>query len=287
MKAILKREIKGYFSSLTAYIFIAFMLVVIGFFSTYYNFTYGFASFSGVLYSCWFIFLVLMPFLTMRMFAMDIQDKTINLLYSLPCRMSSIVISKYLAALSVFAVPFAVMCAYPLILSIFGNVNFTLEYSCLLAFFLLGAALISVGMFISSMCSAQSIAAITGFGAMLLIYLMPDVAGMIPTSAIASVIGYSLLIVLISLILYRLTDNQAAAVITAFSLEVILWALYFINPVIFEGLFPMMLNKISLFTVLTGFLNGLFDLSGIVMYLSVIFIFCFLTVQSLEKKRYN
>ena len=55
----------------------------------------------------------------------------------------------------------------------------------------------------------------------------------------------------------------------------------------YEGLLPDLMKVLSLFERFTVFVNGVFDLTGLVYYLSVIVFFLFLSVQSLEKRRYN
>lgn len=287
MTALLKKELKSYFSNMITYIFIAFMLIVVGFFSTYYNFNYGLSSFSAVFYSCYFIALILIPFLTMRMFALEKQNRTIELLYSLPIKTSSIVLSKFTATVIIFALPILFFCLYPVILGLFGEINYLLDYTCIAAFFLMGVALISVGMFISALCETQGVAAIVGFAALLFIYLMPDVSGMMPTLPLASVVAFTVVIVLVALLVYRMTMSLNTSVAVAAILNIIMWIIYFINKELFSGLFARMIDRLSLFTALAPFLNGMFDLGGILLYISVSFVFVFLTVISLEKKRYS
>lgn len=286
MSALLKKELKSYFANMVTYVFIAFMIAVVGFFSTYYNFTYGLSSFSTVFYSCYFIALILIPFLTMRMFALEKQMRTVDLLYSLPISTTGIVISKLVAAVIVFSLPILFFCLYPVILGLFGTVNYLLDYTCIAAFFLMGVALISVGMFISALCETQGVAAIVGFAALLCIYLMPDISGMMPTLPLVSVLAFTVVIILIAILVYRMTLSINMAVSVAVALNIIMWIFYFINKDYFAGLFSRIVDRLSLFTALVPFLNGMFDLGGILLYISVSFVFVFLTVIALEKKRY-
>lgn len=287
MGAIYRRELKSYFTNMIAYIFIAFLLVVVGIFFTYYNLKQGAPQLEYALYGVMFIFLVTVPLLTMRSIASEKYDRTEQLLYSLPLNMKSIVMGKFLAMFTVFAIPMALICFYPFILSIYGSVNFIGTYSSILAYILLGAALISIGMFISSLTESQVIAAVVGLGALLLIYLMPDLSALIPTTEIVSYVCFAVLIALFAVVLYSMTKNSGVACIAGAVLEAGLLVLFLFKKDIFASAFPDMLKKIALFERFTEFVNGTFDLTGIIYYVSVIFVFIFLTVQSLEKKRYS
>lgn len=287
MKTIFKRELKSYFNNMTAYIFIAFMLVVCGIYTTFYNFKNGLPYFEYSLYSIMFIFLVIIPLLTMRSFSQEKHEKTDQLLYSLPMKLSSIVLGKYFAMLTVYAIPMAVMSLYPLILRMFGSVNFKQSYSSIFAYFLLGAALIAIGMFVSSLTESQVIAAVLGLGALLGIYMLPNIASMIPSVNIASYICFAVLVIVFAFIVYSMTKSFYASVITGFVLEIPLLVLYLVKPDIFGALFPNMLIKLAIFNRFLTFAEGTFDLGGIIYFLSVICVFIFLTTQSLEKKRYS
>ncbi len=288
MTAIYKRELKSYFTNMTAYIFMAFMLLIVGFFCKIYNLSsYGYAQFELVLYAVCLVFVAIIPLLTMRSFAQEKYEKTDSLLYSLPIKMSGIVMGKYLAMLTVYLIPMLIMCLYPLVLSIFGPVNFAQTYSAMLAYYLLGAALIAIGMFMSSLTESQVIAAVLGMGALFIIYLMPNIASSVPTTNLGSYICFVVLILAFALVIYVMTKNVYAAVISGLVLEVILLVLYLVNQNMFASAFPNMLKQLSLFERFYGFINGFFDIGGIVYYLSVCCVFVFLTTQSLEKKRYS
>lgn len=74
---------------------------------------------------------------------------------------------------------------------------------------------------------------------------------------------------------------------TAVVLIAAVGAVYFLNGGVFEGLLPGIMKKLSLFERFYSFVSGVFDLSAIIYYITVIAFFLFLTVQSLEKRRYN
>lgn len=287
MIAILKREFKSYLHNVSGFIFIAFLLVFVGFFTAAQNLFGGSASFEYALYNVVIVFLLIVPILTMRSISEDKHNRTDQLLYSLPVSMKSVVIAKYLAMICVFLIPMAVICVYPFILSAFGIMNYVSAYSAILGLFLLGSTLIAICTFISSLTESQIIAAVIGFGVLLVLYLMNGFSALIPTSALASFICMILLSALLSLLVYALTKNFNVAVIVATVCVVPLCALYMIKASLFSGLFPAILSYLAVFERFYTFAYGIFDVTAIVYYLTVIVFFLFLTVQVMEKKRWS
>lgn len=150
MKAVFRRELSSYFTGLSGYVFGAFLLLFAGIYTMAYNIRAAVSNFEYVLSSMSFIFLVIVPILTMRVFAEEKRQKTDQLLYSLPLTMPEVVMGKYLAMLVMFLIPLCIIGIYPAVLSHFGKVNLAAAYGALVGFFFLGAALLAVGAFISS-----------------------------------------------------------------------------------------------------------------------------------------
>ena len=98
---------------------------------------------------------------------------------------------------------------------------------------------------------------------------------------------FLVLAVLLGLLVRCLTRNETAAYGTALVLIAALTVAYFVNQSWFEGLLPAIMKKLSLFEQFQSFVNGVFDLTAVVYYLSVTVFFLLLAVQSLEKRRYN
>ncbi len=120
MKAVFEREFKSYFQNVTGYIFIAFLLLFAGIYTMAINLNNGSPKFEYVLRNMSFIFLIIVPVLTMRVIAEEKRQKTDQLLYALPVSTTKIVLGKYLAKLSVLAIPVAILSLNPVILS-YGN----------------------------------------------------------------------------------------------------------------------------------------------------------------------
>lgn len=159
MLAIFKHELRALFHSFTAYVFGAFLLVVVGLGALAYNLQAAVSNFEYVLSFAGIIFVVIVPLLTMRVIAEERRQKTDQLLYALPISTTDVVLGKYAALLVVFLVPLAVIAVYPLIFSCFGEVYLPVSYGSIFAYFVMGAALIAVGVFLSSLTENQGMAA--------------------------------------------------------------------------------------------------------------------------------
>lgn len=138
MSAVFRHELRGYFHTLTAYVFGAFLLAVVSLGSMLYNLEAAVSNFEFVLSFASIIFVIIVPILTMRTIAEERKQRTDQLLYSLPITTTQVILGKYFALLVVYLIPLAVISLYPLLFSQFGEVYLPTSYGSLLAFFLLG-----------------------------------------------------------------------------------------------------------------------------------------------------
>lgn len=287
MGAIFRYELRNYFHSLTAYVFGAFLLAVVGLGSVLYNLQAAVSNFEFVLSFASIIFVVIVPILTMRTLAEERRQRTDQLLYSLPITTTQVVLGKYFALLVVYLIPLAVVSLYPLLFSQFGEVYLPTSYGSLFAFFMMGAALLAVGMFLSSLTDNQGFAAGIGIAAILLNYYSVSLAEYTSSTAMGSLIALYVIALLLGVVIHNLTRNENLAYGVTLVLIAALSVAYFVNSSAFEGLLPDIMTKLSLFRQFNSFVNGAFDLTAIVYYVSVMGFFLFLSVQSMEKRRYN
>lgn len=287
MTAIFRRELRSYFRGVTGWLFSAFLLLFAGIYTMVYCLANGYPNFEYVMGNISFIFLICVPILTMRVFAEEKHRKTDQLLYSLPMSLSSVVLGKYLAMVTVLAVPTLIVCLYPLVLTNFGAVSLKLAFASIFFFFLLGACLLSVGMFISSATDSQIASAVITLVAMLVLYFMSGLASYVSADARASVIALMILALVLALVVWLMTRSQALAFGLAVVLAGGLFFWYGFSPDTFSGLFPAMMDQISVFDRFYTIVDGVFDWTAVVYYLSIIAVFLFLTVQSLEKRRWS
>ena len=287
MTAVFKHELRTYFQSLTAYVFGAFLLVVVGIGAMLYNLQAAVSNFEYVLSFSSIVYAVIVPILTMRVISEERRQKTDQLLYSLPVSTVQVILGKYLALLVVFVIPLAIICAYPLIFAQFGEVYLATSYGSLFAFFLMGAALIALGVFISSLSENQGFAAGIGVAAIVLNYFSVTLSEYVSATAAGSAMALFLLAAAIGLLIHYLTRNDNLAYGVALGLMAVIVITFFVDSSLFEGLLPRIMTTLSLFERLDVFVNGVFDLTAVVYYLSVAVFFLFLSVQSLERRRYN
>lgn len=287
MTAVFKHELRMYFQSLTAYVFGAFLLVIVGIGAMLYNLQAAVSNFEYVLSFASIIYAIIVPILTMRVIAEERRQKTDQLLYSLPISTLQVILGKYLALLTVFAIPLCIISVYPVIFAQYGDVYLPASYGSIIAFFLMGAALIAVGVFISSLTDNQGFAAGVCVAVILFNYFSVTLSEYVSSTANGSALTLFVLAAGVGLLIHYLTRNDTLACAVGFTLMAVVVLAYFVNGSMFEGLLPEIMTTLSLFERLDVFVNGVFDLTAVTYYLSVAVFFLFLSVQSLEKRRYN
>lgn len=287
MAAVFKHELRLYFQSLTAYVFGAFLLVIVGIGAMLYNLQAAVSNFEYVLSFASIIYAIIVPILTMRTIAEERRQKTDQLLYSLPISTVQVILGKYLALLVVFAVPLCIISVYPAIFAQYGEVYLPTSYGSLVAFFLMGAALIALGVFLSSLTDNQGFAAGVCVAVILFNYFSVTLSEYVSSTANGSALTLFVLAAGLGLLIHYLTKNDTLACAVGLTLMAAVALAYFVDSSLFEGLLPQIMTTLSLFERLDVFVNGVFDLTAVTYYLSVAVFFLFLSVQSLEKRRYN
>lgn len=287
MVNIIKKELNQYFKGMFGYFFGAVLLMFAGVYTLIVNCSMGYASFEYTLNNMAFMYLILIPILTMRSVSEERKQRTDQLLYSLPLRMSEVIFGKYLAILIVLGIPTLIIGLHPLILMRYGAVSLRMAYITLIAFFILGAALSAIGVFISTLTENQAIAAGLSFAVFLIAYFGSNLTTRIPGTAMASLIALIAVWTAMMLMLYVLIRKPlATAEITIVGI-CILCVTYHYHQKAFEGLFVKMAGSLSLFERFYAFVRGVLDLRSVVYFISVIALFLFLSVQSLEKRRWS
>lgn len=288
MAAVYKRELRSYFQSMTGYVLIAFMVVFTGIYFMAYNLNSGYPYFSYVLMNTNYILIVAVPLLTMRSFAEERKNKTDQLLLSSPVRLSGVVLGKYFAMVTVYAVPCLIFCIFPLIIKSFGTAYLKVDYLSIFMYFLMGCVYIAIGMFLSSLTESQVIAAVTSFGALLLLYLWGGLIDFLPTSQISGMIGVVVLVTLAALLVYRMTENWVMAGAVEVIGVVAIIIISFVNGELFENLLVNIMEMLYIANVFDNVAyNSLFDVSGLVVYLTLAALFVFFTMQSIQKRRWS
>lgn len=287
MIAVFKKELRAYFTSMIGYIFIAIFIAFVSFFFMINNLMGLSANFSYALSGIKFPFLVLVSVLTMRIIAEENRQKTDQLLYTAPVSIGKIILGKYLAAISLLGIGLLVICVYPLILSSFGDVDMAIAYGSILGFFVLGSAYIALGMFCSSLTESPVIAAVISFGAMLLTFLMTSIASILPTDHFSVLLMFLFLWVIFCVIVWQMVRNGWAATLLGIVGILAFVIVYMIKPELYDNLMVNMVSSLSILDQYNNFNYGIFDISILIYYVSVCFIFVFVTVQKVKKQRWS
>ncbi|MDF1494718.1 ABC transporter permease subunit [Caproiciproducens sp. CPB-2] len=234
MRAITKRELKAYFTSPIGYVCVAMILALYG----YYFFQVLMlrsSSYISSVYATMFIWsMMIIPIITMRSFSEEMRNRTDQALLTAPVGVTSIVSGKFLAALAVYAIAMVGTLIPVAVIGLFSAPEWALIFGNFFGSLLYGAAMISIGIFISSLTQSQIVAAIGTFGISILLLVVDQLTGLVSNPAAVKLIGW-----------------------------------------------------LSFNTRYQPFTKGIFDLSSIVFFLSVIAVFIFLTARKLESRRWS
>ncbi|MBP5461146.1 MAG: ABC transporter permease [Lachnospiraceae bacterium] len=287
MKAIYKRELRSYFTSFLGYLFIAFFLLFIGVFQYLYNLRLEYANFARAVNGTATFFLLLVPMVTMRILAEEKRQRTDQLIFTSPVSVERIVIGKYLAIVTVFAIAVAIVCVYPVILHNYGATNYKVAYTTLAAFFLLGCTYMAIGMFISALTESQVFAAVMTFIVILFTLMIDLLVQMLPTGNELALVILIILAVIIGVITYVMMKSK---IVTGIFLVLSVGGLvvaFLVNRQSFDGSLARIFGWLSVQSRFSLFMYGIVDISSYIYFLSMIFLLVFLTVQAIKKRRWE
>ncbi len=288
MLAVYKRELRAYFTSSTGFIFMGFFLLLSGFFYAMTNLFGASPNYNSVLGSITFIFLIVVPILTMRLMPDDKRQRTDQLLLTSPLSLTGIILGKYLAAVTVFLLTLLITCIYPIILTFFGDIAVWEIVGGYIGFLLLGSAFISIGLFVSSLTDNQVIAAVITFSALLFMWIIDWVTQGLPTDRVSGIIFASILALAAGAFVYFNTRNIYVGVVTTLVGAAIIVATFFLaDKYFFDGFIVRVFEWFSLLKRYDEFQMGILSLSPIVYYLTFSAAFIYLTIRVLEKKRWS
>ena len=204
-------------------------------------------------------------------------------------REGEVIFKKYspIGELAVFAVPMAAAAIMPLVLTAFGTISLTSAYATWLAYFLMGAACIAIGTFVSALTENQIIAYLATFGALLICYLMNGIKSLFTSGNTLAFIVFCVVLAVVALLVGLACKNVTVGSAVFCGGAVVLVLLFKLRPAWLLTGFNSVLGALALFQPFTDFVGGMFSVTGIVYYLSVAGLFLFLTGQALERRRWN
>ena len=287
MIAVFKKEFKSFFYSSLGYVYIGtFLLLNTLIFLFYVVFTqYPTSNFGNVLSYLSTFLIFTMPILTMRTYAEEKRNRTDQLLFTMPIKIYSIVIGKFLASICLFIISLILTGIYVFILSLFGDIAPMQLLSTYVGFFLLGTCYIALGQFISSLTENQVVAAIITIISLFLLLAIDSLAKAFSGSTFSGIMFIGGLIALVSGVLYYFTRNHIV------SLVVLVLGMIFLSVItrFFDSGLDGILGQAGSFISLIGrydtFSNGIFDIGSIVYYISFIAVFMYFTVIKIENDR--
>jgi hypothetical protein len=289
MLTIFNKEFKSYFTSATGYVFMTVFLLISGIFFALSNLltTQPTPYYNNVLSSITFVFLILVPILTMRTISEETHQKTDQLLLTVPISLSDIVLGKYFAAVALFLLTLLITGLYPFMLSLFGAIAFWEILGGYIGFALFGSALIAIGVFISSLTESLVAAAVGTFGALLFIWVIDWVQQGLPTTLLSGVIFAILLLAILCSIIYFSTKNIYICAGTLAAGGIAVAAVYLAKKELFEGFTSRFFGWFSLLSRYDKFSMGMLDVSSIVYYITFSAALVFLTIRVIDKRRWS
>jgi ABC-2 type transport system permease protein len=192
--ALLKKEEMALFTSPIAYVVMSVFLVIMGYTFTLTLFLTHVPTLVHLFLQIYVLFLLTVPIITMRLVAEERRLRTLEILLTSPLSEVSIILAKFLASLSLIVVMLLLSYTYALALAVLGAPDWGPIYSGYIGLFLLGAALVAVGLMTSSLVSNQVIAALLSLSLFLLLWIIDYLGWLLPDPFNALFVNLSLLV---------------------------------------------------------------------------------------------
>ena len=280
-----KKELTSYLHSMIAYIFLAFFVAASGIYYSYYCLTYATMEYGNYVLSSIIILLIIaVPLLTMRLVAEEKKQKTDQLLLTSPVKISSIILGKYLAVETLFGMALMITGIFPVISGLFGDMNYRALLTGFIGYFLMGSALIAVGLFLSSITDNPIIAAGVSFGVVLFTFLAGDAVGNIPSRPRYTIVFLITIAALVAWGYYMKSRNKVISGVILVILVVAILVVYFVKSELYEDGVASIFSWFSVVERFNDFVSGVLNLSSILYYLSFIIIFLLLSIVTFKKE---
>ena len=189
MRAILKRELSSYFNSAIAYIVMATFFGFSGLFFVSSCFIGNTSSLSPTFSNIFVIIVFLTPIIAMKTFSEEKRQRTDQALLTSPASLAEIVIGKFLGAFILYALCCLIFVVYGLIIAFFTAPDWAVIFCTTLGLLLVGGALISIDVFISSLTESQVIAAVVGMAVGLVTFMMGSFVQMVEIDWISAILS--------------------------------------------------------------------------------------------------
>ena len=287
MFTVFQKELKVYFQTSIAYIFMGVYLLLFGIYFTYSNIIpTPNNNFTSTLEKMILLFIIVSPILTMRTVSEERKNRTDQLLLTSPKSLVQIVLGKFFAVECLFLLTLLITFVYPTILQNYGEISFTPILIAYLGFFLLGSCFLAIGIFISSLTESQVVAGVGTLGISILLWLITLILDYIPLDILSGIIFTTLLGFCISATIYYFTKNMLFTFIVVVGNVLVNGFLFYINKSVFEGVIVRFLSWFALPNYSKDSFIGILNIADIVYYLSFMLILNLLTIRVIERRRW-
>ncbi len=284
MIAVFKREFAGLFRRLYGYIIVSVLIVASAAAFIAYNLTYTDESIVNVLSFMTIISALVAPVLANAMYPSRKKTDTDVIYGAMPLSVRDIVVGKYLAALAALMLPNILTALYPTVAGMLGQVDHAVSYSALLGFIFFEAAVLSVCMYIAKTAKSRLRAYIYSYILIVLWYFADIVNVLIPTTPLASLVGFALVVLIVAIPLYMCTKKLVFTAAVSGVLLLSLAAAFLLFKESFAGLCEKFIDTLSIFGQYRIFTYGLFNLEGIIYFSLLILLFIFFTWRNFSRK---
>ena len=284
MISVFKREFSSAFHRLYAYITVGVTVLISAILLMSYNLMYTAENTVSVVSAMAIIVSLVIPVTAVFAFPSRKRANTDMTLDMMPITSRDVILGKYLAAFAQLMIPTVIMLLYPLISGLFGTVDNKLSYITLLAYILFEAALLAVCMFIAYTAVSRVRAFIICYALIVVWYFVDIVNVLIPTSPLASLIGFAIIALALGTALYFATKKLVLAICATAVMGAALAVSYILTQNTFTGLLERFIDNISIFHHFNTFCYGVLSLKGLLFFALIIFVFIFLTYRKYEQK---
>lgn len=287
MLAIFKRELKMYFLSPIGYVFLSIFLLLTGIFFSFGSLQSANPDFTSFLSSILFLFLLVVPILTMRLFTDEKRMKTDQLLLTSPVKVTGIVFGKYLAAVVFFLIALAVTGLYTIVIIRHGTLQVAQTLGGYFGFILIGACFISIGLFVSSTTDNQVVSAILTFFSMLFLWLLDSLRQALPADVFWGLGFICLLAFGLGFWIYISTKNWPITMIYGGAALIAIVLTFILSKNLYVGVIGRIFDWFSLKKRYNSFSLGILKITDVVYYLTFAGFFVHLTIRGIENQRWK
>ena len=279
MTAIYQRELRAYFSGMFGWCYLALWLAVGGVFTAVYNLVSSSSDLTYLLQQSILLLVLTLPFLAAKCFEERSSAGMELWLASLPVSRKNLILGKYFAALTVYAIPVLFTALYPPLLANYGTVSYGAAYTALGGFFVMGAAWLAVCFFVGSRVCRFRTAVLLNLLFGVILYLLPLLATLLSYLPLVGFAVCVLAVLPVGVVIGLRRRSWLVGILLSVLPTALFTVGYFLLPTVYTVWIPKGINALSLFARFDGFCAGHLDLPAAVFYLGILVLSICFVVQ--------